>query len=231
MSLKLLTINADAKTVKGIKKGYLTGILYLAPSDESGAMNVCPHASVGCRLACLYTAGRGRFQATKDARIKKTHWFKNDRAGFLEQLAWDIAALVRKAKRMNLIPAVRLNGTSDLPWENFGIMFAFPDVQFYDYTKNPKRAIAYAQGKMPSNYHLTFSRSEDNGAKAELMAQLGVNVAAVFSSKNLPPTYYGVPVVNGDESDLRFLDKRGCVVGLYAKGKAKKDASGFVIAA
>lgn len=229
MSKPLLQVGHDAKTKKGEKKGYLTGILYLAPSNESGALNVCAHASVGCRAACLFTAGRGRFANVKAARIRKTIEFKTDRASFLARLAFDIAKLVRKAVKNGMIPAVRLNGTSDLPWENLGIIQQFPGVQFYDYTKNVKRALDFIAGKLPANYHLTFSRSETNSAHAELVAKLGGNVAVVFDSKKLPSHYYGVPVVNGDESDLRFLDARGCVVGLYAKGLAKKDFSGFVV--
>ncbi len=131
----LLSIDTNAKTVKGQKRGYMTGILYLAPSNESKVINTCPHASKGCRAACLFTAGRGAFNNVRQARIDKTLWLVRDRAGFIEQIKKDIAALVRKAERKGLIPCVRLNGTSDLPWENMGnIMQDFPDVQFYDYT-------------------------------------------------------------------------------------------------
>lgn len=231
MLTKLLTINADAKTKKGTKEGFLTGILYLAPSDESGAINVCAHASAGCRAACLFTAGRGAMSNVRNARIRKTLWFKNDRAAFMAQLAEDIRFLCKKAAKDGMIPAVRLNGTSDLPWENLGIFEQFPTVQFYDYTKHFKRMFSESPAQNVPNYHLTFSRSETNDSTAQLVAQTGKNVAVVFSSKNYPATFYGLPVIDGDKNDLRFLDPRPCVVGLYAKGLAKKDASGFVVQA
>tara|TARA_R110002020_G_scaffold44929_1_gene128951 strand:- start:407 stop:1117 length:711 start_codon:yes stop_codon:yes gene_type:complete len=227
----LLSVDTNAKTVKGQKRGYLTGILYLAPSNESGTINVCPHASAGCRAACLYTAGMGSFSNVKQARINKTLWFARDRESFVAQIKKDIAALIRKAKRMNLIPCVRLNGTSDLPFENFGIMQEFPDIAFYDYTKNAKRMKRFLAGEMPANYSLTFSRSETkrNHRQCEEIAKLGGNVAAVFAGKTLPKTYKGKRVFNGDNSDLRFLDPTGVIVGLTAKGMARKDNSGFTI--
>ena len=226
---KLLSIDTNAKTVKGQKQNFLTGIVYLAPSDESAVMNTCAHASVGCRAACLFTAGRGRFDSVRQSRIDRTIFFKQDRPAFIAKLIKEIDALVRKAAKLGMTPCVRLNGTSDLPWENLGIMNVFPEVQFYDYTKNLSRMHAYCTGKMPSNYHLTFSRAEDNHASCEMVVAWGGNVAAVFSDKNLPAVYLNRPVVSGDESDLRFLDAKGVIVGLYAKGKAKKDTSGFVV--
>lgn len=221
-----LAIDKNAKTIKGQKLGYMTAILYLAPADASGVANVCPHASAGCKAACLYTSGMaGRFPKINQARIKKTLAFLSNRAAFLAQLETDIQILIKKSAKAGMIPAVRLNGTSDLPWENFGLMQKFPQIQFYDYTKNVNRMFR----ELPANYHLTFSRSEENGADAEKVARAGKNVAVVFDSKNYPSDYYGSPVVNGDDSDLRFLDASGVIVGLYAKGKAKKDKSGFVV--
>ena len=234
MTKPLLSIDTNAKTIKGQRRGYLTGILYLAPSDESGVINVCPHASKGCRAACLYTAGMGSFSNVKQARINKTLWFADDRKSFVAQIKKDIAALIRKAKRMDLIPCVRLNGTSDLPFENFGIMQEFPKLKFYDYTKNYKRMMRYLDGPQmgwPANYTLTFSRSETtrNRADCGMVIKRGGNVAAVFAGKTLPKTYKGKRVFNGDQSDLRFLDPRGVIVGLTAKGQARRDDSGFVI--
>lgn len=228
----LLSVDTNAKTVKGQKFGYMTGILYLAPSDEAGRGNLCPQASEGCRAACLFTAGRGIFEQVRQPRINKTlFWFEN-REAFMNILIADIKKLVKTAAKKGLIPCVRLNGTSDIPWENVkvdgqNLMEIFPSVQFYDYTKSSKRAIAFSKGEFPKNYSLTFSRAENNGAVAELVAKLGVNVAAVF--KTMPEKYLGIPVINGDESDLRFLDPSGVIVGLKAKGKARKDTSGFVI--
>ena len=229
--MKLLSIDTNAKTIKGQQKGFMTGILYLAPSDQSGVMNTCPFATKGCREACLYTAGRGAFPKIKQARINKTLWLARDKDGFIAQLVKDIHALIRKAKRENMTPCVRLNGTSDLPVETWGIMEQFPDVQFYDYTKNPKRMIANLAGEMPKNYSLTFSRAETpaNQKHAQIVLDRGGNVAAVFAN-DLPKIHGKTRVINGDESDLRFTDPKGVIVGLKAKGKARKDTSGFVIA-
>lgn len=232
----LLTVE-NAKTTKGESLGFLTGILYLAPSDLSGR-NVCPHASEGCRLACLFSAGRGAFDSVRDARIAKTHAFFADPKQFVEDLAENIEALKRKAAREGLEPCVRLNGTSDLPWENLGgqigvcLMRRFPDVRFYDYTKNPARIRAFLAGRLPENYSLTFSRSECNGETALELAKAGANVAVVFDTPKgeaLPAKWAGRAVIDGDLHDLRFLDGRGRIVGLRAKGQAKKDESGFVV--
>jgi len=234
--MKLLTTE-NAKTTKGESLGYLTAILYLAPSTLSGR-NVCPHASEGCITSCLFSAGMGAFSNVQDARIAKTKAFFADPKGFVEDLAKDIEAAQRKAQREGLELCVRLNGTSDLPWENLGgqagvcLMRRFPGVRFYDYTKNPARIRAFLAGRMPENYSLTFSRSECNGEIALELAKAGANVAVVFATKkgaDLPKDWAGRPVVDGDLHDLRFLDGRGRIVGLRAKGKAKKDESGFVV--
>lgn len=233
--MQLLGIGTDSKTVKGEQFGVLTGILYLAPSDESKVMNTCPKASKGCRLACLYSAGRGAFNNVRQARIRKTIAFWQDREKFMSNLMVSIQKLVKKASKNNLIAAVRLNGTSDIAWETIivangkNIMQLFPNVKFYDYTKRVDRMLDYVAGKMPSNYHLTFSRSESNQTEVETVLKAGGNVAVVFSGKSLPSSYLNVAVINGDESDIRFFDARGVVVGLIAKGKAKKDATGFVV--
>jgi hypothetical protein len=257
VAVSLLSVSTDAKTVKGEKQGYLTGILYLAPHTIAGVGNLCPNATAGCMAACLYTAGRGVFNNVQAARIAKTKRFHADLPAFMAELVKDIAALVRKARRAGMTPVVRLNGTSDLPWENivsavstvrFGtLMQLFPDVQFYDYTKSEKRALAHARGQIPANYHLTFSRSECNEAECNRLLAAGGNVAVVFNTKRgaaLPATWNAFPVIDGDTSDLRFLDalpsyranrdgwmegNHGLVVGLRAKGPARRDRSGFVV--
>ena len=229
---KLLSIDTNAKTIKGQARGYLTGILYLAPSNESGVINTCGYASTGCRAACLFTAGRGAFQNVRKARVEKTMLFHSAKADFMDQLVTDIKALKKKAEKAGMTPCVRLNGTSDISWETIpvgkasNIFELFPDISFYDYTKNIKKIIKLKENPLP-NYSLTFSRSESNKAHAELALSLGVNVATVF--RDLPSSFSGHPVVNGDESDLRFLDPKGVIVGLKAKGKAKQDKSGFVL--
>jgi len=230
--VKLLTVE-NAKTSKGEKLGYLTGILYLAPANESGVMNTCQFASEGCKKDCLFTAGRGVFESVYKARVKKTLWLASDRAGFLEQLRKDVRALVKSAKRQKLTPAIRLNGTSDLAWLPMQLSAEFPDVQFYDYTKLP-----HPQTRTRPNYHLTFSRSESNSAAVLDALAHGVNVAMVFDTKRgrpLPQSWKGYTVIDGDLHDLRFLDGyQGAVIGLRAKGKARKDSpakgSGFVLA-
>lgn len=206
----------------------------MAPADESvphGGKNMCPLASKGCAQACLFSAGRGRFDSVRAARIAKTLHFLNNPDTFFADLRKSIARVIRMAKRQNLTPAIRLNGTSDVAWEKIStIMAEFPDVQFYDYTKIWSRVLAFGRGQLPSNYHLTFSRSEENAEYVErIIAETDANVAVVFATSELPATYMGREVINGDEHDLRFLDKRGVVVGLKAKGQAKKDTSGFVV--
>ena len=230
---------SNAKTTKGESLGYLTGILYLAPHKVAGGLNVCPHASKGCALGCLYSAGRGSFNSVQAARIAKTREFQADNRAFVEMLARNIERLIRKAKRMGLKPCVRLNGTSDLPWERLGghegrnLMERFPDVSMYDYTKNPNRiAPSYRAKYIPKNYHLTFSASESNGEHVEQAIKWGVPVAMVFGDlakdDPVPVLNWGLRVVDGDRHDLRFLDKRANIVALRAKGEAKKDQSGFV---
>lgn len=221
---ELLGVNTDAKTSKGRKYGYLTGILYLAPSTEAGGVDLCPMASEECRQACLYGAGMaGVFPSIKRNRIAKTKRYLQDRKGFVEALARDIAKLQKEAAARKLVPAVRINGTSDQPKLALELARMFPEVQFYDYTKIPQ-----PWKRVRANYHLTFSFSGTNMAQCMDALQHGVNVAVVFSG-SLPATWHGYKVVDGDQSDLRFLDPKGVVVGLSAKGDAKRiDKGGFV---
>ena len=237
--MKLLGIDTNAKTVKGQKKGYLTAITYLAPSNASGVTNTCPSASKGCREACLFTAGRGRMSNVMEARINKTKFFVENEVAFMLQLEKEIVALIKKASKLNLIPCVRLNGTSDIAWEDIkldgkNIMEHFPDLQFYDYTKRLTRMVVWLAGGMPVNYHLTFSRSEttSNEAVRDILKG-GGNVAVVYADE-LPAFDFGfTKVVNGDENDLRFRDKVGVIVGLIYKRTTEtiSDAieSGFVL--
>jgi hypothetical protein len=219
--MKLLTTQ-NYKTTKGEKLGVLTGILYLAPAKISG-YEVCPRRSVGCTASCLFTAGMGAFSTVQQARINKTKWYFENRETFLEQLRKDIKALEKKANKLGMKPAVRLNGTSDLDWTLTKIMNEFPHIQFYDYTKVLKRL----KKAIPANYHITFSRSESNEKEAKQALGLGFNVAVVFEQQ--PKKWKGYPVVSGDDTDVRFEDPRSHVIGLTAKGKARKDLSGFVV--
>jgi hypothetical protein len=230
------------KLNKGRARNYASAVLHLAPASLSGR-NVCRWSSAGCRAGCLNTAGRGGIlkagETTNNiqrARIARTDLFFADRPAFMAQLAGEIARHIRRAVRQGMTPAVRLNGTSDLPYERIRmsptdartIFEVFPGVQFYDYTKSAARALTHAAGQGPANYHLTFSRSESNALEVGAILAAGGNVAAVFA-KALPAEWNGSPVVNGDQDDLRFLDPSGVVVGLKAKGRARRDASGFVV--
>jgi hypothetical protein len=228
MKLNLLSVGADAKTSKGEQFGWRTAILYLAPAQMAGRGEVCPNRSAGCTLACLYSAGRGAFANVKSARIRKTRLFFDSFPVFKAQLIADIATFVMHCEKEGKQACIRLNGTSDISWERLGIMEQFPKVQFYDYTKSPIRALQAAKGALPANYDLTFSRSEVNEAQAIDVLRAGGNVAVVFAS-DLPAIWAGFTVIDGDVSDLRFLDRKGVVVGLKAKGQGKKDESGFVV--
>lgn len=210
--------------------GYLTAIIYLAAYNISG-YQVCKHASVGCAKSCLFSAGRGRMNSVRQARINRTKLLFEHKDEFYEKLYDELTKFRNKAYKLNLKPAVRLNGTSDLPWENMKpeLFTDFSDIMFYDYTKYVDRAIKSVQDKdWPSNYHLTFSRSETNHKDCLKVLRAGGNVAVVFSDKNYPSKWNRFNVYNADQHDLRFLDKRG-VQGLYAKGKAKHDNTGFVV--
>lgn len=233
----ILSVSKDAKTIKGTKLGVLTGVLYLAPHDLSG-FQVCPKASEGCKLACLYTAGRGIYSRTQNGRINKTKWFFENRESFMATLVDNVNALIRKADRENLMPAIRLNGTSDIAWEKMAvtidgvkhasIMEAFPDVQFYDYTAILGRSKAVKL----DNYQLTFSLKENNDKDAQKALAQGYNIAVVLRlgrTETKPTTWSGYPVINGDETDVRFMDaKHGHIVALFPKGKGRYDTSGFV---
>lgn len=236
IKLPTLLSKGDHKTIKGEKFGYITYILYMSPyTDNSKGINLCPHASAGCAASCLFKSGlSGVYPMVAAGRRNKTERFISDRKLFIETLANEISKVILKHEDTVVI---RLNGTSDIRWEKlsvFGyanIFEAFPDIQFYDYTKNPLRMVL----DIP-NYHLTFSRSENNDKDCKKVLALGRNVAMVFRKR--PTEYMGYPVINGDESDLRFKDPEGVIVGLTYKsatgtnGKAanaKSRISGFVI--
>lgn len=250
--MNLLTISADAKTVKGEKKGLLTAIMYFAPWKLSG-YQVCPLAELaGCVGDCLNTAGRGgmarpdadtieidghvvKLNAIQKARIARTRFFFEDRNAFMAQLSKEIRAAKKKAEKMGYAFAVRLNGTSDIRWENVvylgkTIFDHFADVFFYDYTKIPNRKTGHIK-----NYHLTFSYSARQEfqkifVKAQEFYGKTMNYAFVYM-REMPKTFMNLVVVNGDEDDARFMDKPGIAIALKAKGRARKSNSGFVLAA
>lgn len=231
MSYHLLSVGVDAKTIKGNKHGYLTGILFLAPANVSG-VNVCANSTEGCRESCLFTAGFGVYSHVINGRSKRNILLQKHKEAFLYLLDEDINTLIRIAKKRGKKPCVRLNGTSDLPWENLIDMSKY-DCQFYDYTKSWIRMNSYLCNEFPPNYHLTFSRSEVNeNMHTPYIIDMGGNVAVVFNTRRkdkLPNTYLRYDVIDGDKSDLRFLDPKNVIVGLRAKGRARKDSTGFVV--
>ena len=241
----LLSTN-NSKTIKGEKLGYTTYIMYLAPHvQNSKGINLCSHASAGCAKACLFSSGAARFDAVQAGKTNKTEYYLADRKNFMLQLVKEIAkaerlhALVEGDEQIGLNGsvvrykkfAVRLNGTSDIPFEKIkiengkNIFEMFPNVQFYDYTKNDVRF----KKELPANYHLTFSMSEDNKYKSFELLKAGANVAMVFGIKkvsDLPTNYLGYKIINGDESDLRFLDEKNVIVGLKYKLMTGKGTAG-----
>lgn len=256
MKTKLLNIDANPKTVKGQKRGYVTAVLYLAPSDSSGT-NICGLEHIAeCVRDCLNYAGRGGMSpgnasfnsnghnmpdnAIQRARLRRTNLFLTDRDQFMRELVSEIERAKVYARRKRKKLAVRLNGTSDIRWENIpcvrhgrdypNTFAAFPELQFYDYTKHPNRRIADI-----ANYVLTFSYSHAKAFAPIVVKALkhygsSVNFAAVFRGA-MPASFLGRMVENGDATDLRFLDRPGIVVGLTAKGKARRSLSNFVVPA
>lgn len=226
-----LFTRANPKTRKGEALGYDTLVLHLAPASVSG-FNVCPDSTPGCREACLNTAGRGFMAPIQAARIRRTRAFFADRPAFMRQLAHEIRLASARAHRSGRNLAVRLNGTSDLPWERItcdewrgSLMDLFPHIQFYDYTKSLARALAFRKSTTwPQNYHLTFSMSECNAHDAAVALESGCSVVVVASFPHDPTAE-----VNGDSHDLRFLNPPGSMILLKPKGRAKRDTSGFVV--
>ena len=222
---------SSAKTVKGERIGFLTGILYLTPDEE-----LCPLAKLaGCMAGCLRSAGRGAFDNVQAARDAKTAFFRQHREAFMLSFAADVWSLVRKARKLHMDPLVRPNGTSDIPFENIPVIDGknlfqlFPDVMFYDYTKHPSRNL---EGKTAGNYDLTYSFSAVTPKPISLKGLQNPDnkrTAVVFHKREeIPSSFRGWPVVDGDDTDVRHIEPARVVVALYAKGKAKHDISGFV---
>jgi hypothetical protein len=228
-------LSKGTTNAKTIKNELETLILYLAPYTKNDkGVNLCPNASKECAKLCLDTSGRGIFSNVQRARIEKSNYYVNDRNAFLFQLWQELYKANEKAKKQNKRIAVRLNGTSDLDFiglfmHKFGkdVLTEFENLIFYDYTKSLFRVKKYAHD---SRYHLTFSRSEETTSdEIRTALENGANVSVVFSSDNLPKKYAGVSVIDGDKSDIVMIYNRGAILGLKAKGKAKKSNSNFVV--
>ena len=211
----LFNIDANAKTVKGQKQNYLTAIQYLAPFNLSGHQVCAMAEEAGCHIPCLNTAGRGRFNSVQQARISRTKLLYDSHAAYFAKAKAELKSALRRAARLGFKLCVRPNGTSDLRWEyicdpdtGLTLFELFPDVQFYDYTKLINRKVSHIK-----NYHLTYSYAPTTHqylAKAQETYGLTVNLAVVFAGA-LPTHFLGRDVVDGDESDLRFLDPKGVV--------------------
>lgn len=236
MTYKLLGVGTNAKTIKGDSDEYLTAILYMTPYKvmvDGKLFNSCSMAAIAsCIDGCLNTAGRGAFNNVQTARQRKAEWFYRDRDSFMDQLVIDVAKFANYCRKRNIQPCIRLNGTTDIRWELIlidgkNIFEWFPSVQWYDYTKIPNRKVSHL-----SNYHLTWSYSAANPKYEKYFDSVisnGMSVAVVFRKPYQSKSWRGYKVVDGDKDDLRFLDPKQSIVALYAKGKAKKDMTGFVI--
>ena len=228
----LIRAGGDAKTVKGNGSGYLTAIMYMTPYKTLGR-NLCPMAeTAGCLEGCLNTAGRGVMGSVQKGRARKAEWFIKDPSGFMAPLVKDCIRFMAYCDKRGIKPAIRLNGTTDIRWElikynGLNIFDIFPDIMFYDYTKIANRPLDIA------NYKLTFSYSAASAAyekQCDIALKRGMNIAVVFRDKeSIPESFLGLPTIDGDKTDLRFLDPAQSIVALYAKGKARKDQSGFVV--
>lgn len=258
----------NAKTLKGLKEGYSTGICYMAPADNYWLMaeqmlgikfpqrvNLCGNCEIaGCKNPCLFTAGRGKFASVMIGRMRRTDMYVRYAEEFKARLVIEIARFIKRCEKHGVTPVIRLNGTSDIRWERLkvtidesvvayikryykmdvvageyeNIMSIFPNIQFYDYTKLADRLTK----KMPANYDLTFSYSGVATYQKQVAMALTTNarIAVVFRDANsVPAEFMGRKVVDGDNTDLRFLDEEKTIVALIAKGGAKKDKSGFVV--
>jgi hypothetical protein len=231
-------INSSAKMIKNKKvSNNYTYVIYLSPANTSG-YNVCTHSTPECRKGCLATSGRAKIEIysninrIKNARIKKTRLFFEEQKYFIDWMIAEIKMYQKKAKKDGYYFSIRLNGTSDIDWANIGeygktIFDLFPEVQFYDYTKNPHKFI-----NKPLNYHLTFSYTGRNWNLCEAILKSGQNIAMVFNTtKNqiLPTEYKGYKVINGDLTDYRPLDGKGVIVGLRFKVIANKEANNEIL--
>jgi hypothetical protein len=228
-------LSTNMKLLLDKENGYEVVGVSIAPA-KIGGYEVCIGRSDGCTEACIYVSGRGRFTATQIARIKRKLLFFQNNKAFKLQLFKELTSFVKSCKRKGVKPAVRLNVFSDIPYEIVypELFTQFSGVRFYDYTKRIDRVKSKT---LPKNYHLTYSRSENTTDLQVLdLLNMGINVAIPFncSKDKLPKTYLGMEVINGDKSDIRFLDKVGVIVGLSVKGDSKVKRSdngcnGFIV--
>ncbi|SRR5579883_1428172 len=223
-----LLSQANHKQAKGV--GFLSVGMTLTPRATGRAgRTLCPFASPGCAAACFADYDRLAWPKNKRVAVARTRLLAQNPEEFLALLMADLARQKTRAQRLGVGLVCRLNVVSDVPFEQeLPTLFThFPDVQFMDYTKDVRRIL---NPERPANYHLTFSRSERNESDCRRVLAAGSNLTVVFRKPPFPHTFWGYPVIDGDQNDLRFLDPRPCIVGLKAKGKgARQDQTGFVI--
>jgi hypothetical protein len=219
--IKLLTTE-NAKTIKGETQGYKTAIIYMIPDAK-----LCPFSKIaGCAISCLVNSGNARFENVNSGRAKRTRYFYENQSMFMEQLFAEIKLFEIQAKKEGFIPVIRLNGTSDISYEEIpvlgynNIFEAFPQIQFYDYTKIVNRLTK----TLPANYDLTFSYSAENDYQPYVQHAISLNarISVVFHTKKLPDTFLGLPVIDGDKHDLRFQEPPNTIVGLKFKRPTNK---------
>jgi hypothetical protein len=219
-------LSSSHKTEKCLAVDVLARVLHFTPGV------FCTHATLGCLAACLgHSSGHMQMPTHSLARDRRTALYLQSPQLFLQILTLELTLLEHNARRLGLIPAARLNGSSDLAWEllHSDILRRFPKIRFFDYTKIPARMNRFLEGAdWPAGYHLTFSAHAHNHREARRVLEHGGTVAVVFWPQ-IPQSFWGFPVINGDEHDARFLDPAGSIVGLTAKGQARFDLSGFTV--
>lgn len=213
-------VGSSTKIAKAGKYNEDTYVIYLAPANQSGH-EVCPMRSQQCTKLCLNTSGHNRFDIhgrIDRARIAKTKLFFDQKDTFMFMLIREIERYKKAAERKGHRFSVRLNGTSDIDPRQFtdnglNILELFPEVQFYDYTKVPRRL----RLNQIDNYDVTFSYSGANMTEFINALLDGYRGALVFEGPDLPKTWNGFEVIDGDKYDMRYLDPQGVVVGLRFK--------------
>jgi hypothetical protein len=231
MTNLLSNAKTNAKTKKMLDEfGYEGVIHYMAPHKVGdGKHTVCPYSTGGCRDSCLYTAGRGAMRMVQGSRINKTLEFLTNKQAYADRMFAELVNLEKRAIKKGYTPVARLNGTSDIRWEEYIDMESLPNIQFYDYTKDYHRMQTYMRDGLPENYHLTYSYSERSSWKeAHFITAKGHNVAIVFRNR-IPKRYMEIKVITGMTHDFRSRDAKGVIIGLLARGRAKKDDTGFVV--
>ena len=219
-------LSSSRKTEKCLSVDVLARVLFLTPGL------FCSHATPGCLASCLgHCSGRMPLLTQVSARDRRSALYLENPALFNLMLSLDLAFLDREARSLGLHPAARLNGSSDIPWEEQSVELfrTFPQIRFFDYTKNPDRMHRFLSDRTwPANYHLTFSAAPGNHDQARNILAAGGTVAVVFWP-HIPRSFWGYPVIDGDTHDARFLDPQGAVVALTAKGLAQQDRTGFTV--